>query len=382
MLSPEDKQSIINDFPNVKLSYENIAHNKVYFDNFDIFLAVPLGRKCFAWFTSYGDDSKNVCFILEINQNSYSIDNVRIMSCCFNSRLSYGTIFYGTLFKQYNNNFFTIEDIFYYKGSNISQYIWSEKFKILNNILDEELKQVIYNDSFVAFGLPLFTTNITDMKMNLSKIRYKIATIQMRQLDRKNVSIYLTFNDFMNLSDRNQNRPQPRQQFNKQYDNKYNQIENVNRVQAKLPGVQAKLPCVQAKLPTNFQMNKQNNINQTNKTKSEIIFKVTPDIQNDIYHLYCKDDKGAEIYFEKAYIPDYTTSVMMNKLFRNIKENDNLDALEESDDEEEFENEKEDRFVYLDKTYNMVCKFNYKFKKWYPIKITEDGISNINQIRK
>ena len=30
--------------------------------------------------------------------------------------------------------------------------------------------------------------------------------------------------------------------------------------------------------------------------------------------------------------------LMMNSLFRTIKENNNLDLLEESDDEEEFEN--------------------------------------------
>jgi superfamily II DNA/RNA helicase len=42
------------------------------------------------------------------------------------------------------------------------------------------------------------------------------------------------------------------------------------------------------------------------------------------------------MYYDVAFIPDYSTSVMMNKLFRNIKENQNLDALEESDDEEEF----------------------------------------------
>ena len=55
----------------------------------------------------------------------------------------------------------------------------------------------------------------------------------------------------------------------------------------------------------------------------------------------------------------------MNNLFRNIKENSNLDAIEESDDE--FENDKLDKFVYLDKEYNMVCTFNSKFKKWTPI---------------
>jgi hypothetical protein len=61
----------------------------------------------------------------------------------------------------------------------------------------------------------------------------------------------------------------------------------------------------------------------------------------------------------------------MNKLFRKIKENDNLDALEESDDEEEFENEKDDRFVHLDKEYKMICLYNYKFKKWYPVKLAD-----------
>jgi hypothetical protein len=61
----------------------------------------------------------------------------------------------------------------------------------------------------------------------------------------------------------------------------------------------------------------------------------------------------------------------MNKLFRNIKENDNLDALEESDDEEEFENELTNKFVYLDKSYKMICQYNNKFKKWLPIKISK-----------
>jgi hypothetical protein len=78
---------------------------------------------------------------------------------------------------------------------------------------------------------------------------------------------------------------------------------------------------------------------------------------------------GKEEFYDIAFIPDYKTSVMMNRLFRNIKENENLDALEESDDDDEFENEKGDKFVYLDRSYKMNCKLNYKFKKWYPISL-------------
>lgn len=59
----------------------------------------------------------------------------------------------------------------------------------------------------------------------------------------------------------------------------------------------------------------------------------------------------------------------MNCLFRNIKENGNLDSMEESDDEEEFQNEKEDKYVYLDKSFNMLCEYNYKFKKWSPLSV-------------
>jgi hypothetical protein len=68
-----------------------------------------------------------------------------------------------------------------------------------------------------------------------------------------------------------------------------------------------------------------------------------------------------------ASIPDYKTSVMMNALFRNIKENRSLDALEESDDDDEFENTNIDKFVDLTKKIKMKCVFNHRFKKWTPI---------------
>jgi hypothetical protein len=102
------------------------------------------------------------------------------------------------------------------------------------------------------------------------------------------------------------------------------------------------------------------------KSKRDAVFKVRPTIQPDIYHLY---DKDTLEYVDIAFVPDFKTSVMMNKLFRNIKENDNLDALEDSDDEEEFENTNEDRFVYMDREYEMTCSYNPKFKKWMPYKI-------------
>jgi hypothetical protein len=104
-----------------------------------------------------------------------------------------------------------------------------------------------------------------------------------------------------------------------------------------------------------------NNNNSNNKYK---ILVVSADIQNDVYHLVDPNDVSNKLI---ASIPDYKTSVMMNALFRNIKENRSLDALEESDDDDEFENTNIDKFVDLTKKIKMKCVFNHRFKKWTPI---------------
>ena len=111
------------------------------------------------------------------------------------------------------------------------------------------------------------------------------------------------------------------------------------------------------------------------------IFKITADIEPDIYNLFIYKD-GTEVFYDIAFIPNYNTSVMMNKLFRKIKENDNLDAIEESDDEEEFQNNKEDKYVYLDISFKMHCEYNTKFKRWVPISLASknDNIISIKHL--
>jgi hypothetical protein len=275
---------------------------------------------------------------MELAENK-QISNIKIVNACFNSDLAYGTIFYGTTFYHQHNKFFTIEDIFYYKGNDVSRHNWGQKFTLFKTILNKDMKQISLNNSFMVFGLPLLSNNLDDFIKRLEELKYKISTVQFRLFNRCNNSLFMYYVKFME-----QKLSKPR-------------IEFTERPKEKIV--------------------------VTNIIKREVIFKIKPDIQNDIYYLYCLNNNKEE-YFDIALIPDFTTSVMMNKLFRKIKENENLDALEESDDEEEFENEKEDRFVYLDKTYNMVCLFNNKFKKWYPVRLAESNseITNINKIKR
>jgi len=68
----------------------------------------------------------------------------------------------------------------------------------------------------------------------------------------------------------------------------------------------------------------------------------------------------------------------MNKLFRNIKENGNLDLLEESDDEDDFENVAEDKYVHMDKTFRLLCRYLHKINKWEPYKIADRGRQIVN----
>ena len=91
-------------------------------------------------------------------------------------------------------------------------------------------------------------------------------------------------------------------------------------------------------------------------------------------------DNNRLIYYDNLLINSYTNSVFMNNLFRNIKENKNLDLLEESDSESEFENIDLDKYVDLKKKINIKCKFNNKFKKWIPMEISKDNIINKKEL--
>ena len=108
-------------------------------------------------------------------------------------------------------------------------------------------------------------------------------------------------------------------------------------------------------------------------------FQIRATIINDIYNLYYLNNSKIEKY-DIACIPTYKTSVMMNSLFRNIKENLNLDTLEESDDDEEFENIALDKFVDLEKKIIMKCMYINKFDSWKPIEVSKNKISPRREI--
>ena len=69
----------------------------------------------------------------------------------------------------------------------------------------------------------------------------------------------------------------------------------------------------------------------------------------------------------RASIPSLKASVMMNGLLRKIKENSNLDLLEESDSDGEFEDVSEGRHVHRERRVIMRCAYNGRHGAWEPV---------------
>ncbi len=69
ILTREDKKQLLNRFPSLELSYENVLHKKV---SADLYMLIPKGQKSFAWFTYWKEN--NYCFILLLNDKNNICD--------------------------------------------------------------------------------------------------------------------------------------------------------------------------------------------------------------------------------------------------------------------------------------------------------------------
>ena len=333
-----NSEKIISFLPNdFKLSYEKIVHKKVF--NSDILIAIPDGKKCICWFTT--KENKNICYLFELDENNNYTERVYPINLCFNSELSYGTIIYGTVFfsGKTKNKFITVEDVYYYKGKNISRtFNYKQKLSLFGDMFKKDIPQISYGTSFSIIGLPIMSYDFNNLLVEISKLPYEIKYIQYRYFDKPYINnlkyIKSNNNSFSN---------------NLTLTNKYGDNGN-------------------------------NGDNRKNIGK-QLVFKIKAELQNDIYSLYCYNNHSTDYYYDVAFIPNYETSVLMNTIFRSIKENKSLDALEESDSEDEFENDKLDKFVDLEKSVYMVCNYNPKFNKWFPIRVArrEEGVAHLHR---
>ena len=107
------------------------------------------------------------------------------------------------------------------------------------------------------------------------------------------------------------------------------------------------------------------------------LFMVSPQPLVDTYTLRCPITNAVEP--EPAHVGDYKTSVLLNSIFRTVRENASLDAAEESEDEEVFQASHQmhiEGYVSSSSSSSssapekaMICIYNYKFKRWVPLRL-------------
>jgi len=344
MFDAQDVARVLYEFPKIELSYETVVHKNV---PFNCVALIPMGQPCFAWFTIFNEHC--ACFIVDTRKKTVerALTGFDASLCTGDA----GTILYGTYFYTYlepgsKAYMFSANDIFYYKGVKVepgAKYS-TKKLSIFKKMFAEEIEQRALTPKYVVFGFPCMNTCIGDLLKDALSCPYKIKYVQFTTIDSDRHSTFnMLYDECVEVFSK-QEKEQEKEKEKEPEKEKVTLLEPISSIAPALP--------------------KMNN-HSLSKSQSKV-FTVTPDVRPDTYHL---TQLGVD--FGLACIPNFTCSAMMNRLFRIIKENDRLDALEESDDEEEFENPDPFKFVHLNKSLHMLCEYNRKFKKWVPVKVVQ-----------
>lgn len=358
-------QNQINDimqrFPSFELSYETVSHKKVSPD-YKTCLAIPYGKKAFLWFTFFRD--QNVCFLMELGRDKKkTISRVQVIDVDMPTKLAYGTVFYGSLTMSSDQSkfpVFVIEDVPFFQGIPLAKSTFAEKLGFLNQFFETHGPYVCQN---MAITLPVMWAVVQDCSETIpvipsswqNHIPYSIHHFQYRALTTILPLINVPNNHPIMSANGSNGSNGPKNSMTKQ---------STNSTLAKQAPVFAENPAcyfVPPALPR-FDFSKP-------QYKQPTMFEVKADIQADIYHLYAFAKGSERVYCGLASIPNCGTSRLMNDLFRKIRENRNLDYIEESDDEEDFQDTRLDKYVDLSKTAVLECVFTQKFRRWLPRRI-------------
>lgn len=293
-------------FPtNAKVAFETVVQKRLF--SVPVCMLMPKGTRSWAWFTTHGDSP--ACYLVETDD----LKSIRVVDASFATPLSYGTLVQGTYFRSANKRpFFVVDDVVWFKGKNVIHSTYEARLEILLGFLRDDVCPPI-NDYMVSFGTPVMAKSIDDvLKLPCP---YPIDRIIYRYL--------------------NTNRKIFAQPWSAD-------------VHKTVPGLAPRPAVVQQQ-------------QQLVQTREKIrFFWVTAESKPDVYSLF-DDNTGA--YVDTACVQSFNDSTALNVLFRHAKANTRLDALEESDDEAEFEQE----LLPLNKRLRLKCAWIPRFKRWAPI---------------
>lgn len=328
---------LLEKFPknNIKFPQNNNCNNLLFNNYAKYFILKPKGKRCYLWFTYYKKEL--LCILIIQNSKNISDENNQFykININYDNTLCYNNVLLQVIyFKNYINITSNNNKKFNNENNNIHYFIIDN---VLNyNYYNSYIERNDYNQNF-SYKISLFNKILpclNNLQNNNIIIKLPIILLDNNEVfkliynidyDLYSITVYSDYKYLGNFI------------FNNNFGNNY--LGNNNKLLA--------------------------------------TFKITPTINQDLYNLFIyNDSESNEMFYDLALIDSYKTSVFMNKLFRYIKENNNLDYLEESDNDEEFENIDENKFTNINKSLLIECEYNYKFKKWMPRKISKNSLVN------
>jgi hypothetical protein len=328
--------SIMQRMPDFKPSYETNASDQID-SEYNVGIAIPYGKKIYMWFTFHLD--QDVCYLIDINRNKKMSAATQI---CKHSHveLSYGTILYGTYVEPAETDtnrgspYIVIDDIHYYKGHSMKQTVFANKLKCIYDVLSIIQSSSSYTGSKLCLPALWDRTLHPVPDQMITEVGYQCHHVQYRTMN--------CIRPHLNV-------------INTRRTNVREESSGNNKLM----------------IPKTIHVSNYTPDLSKPQYKFSTVFEVRPDVQFDVYHLFAFGKSNAPVYYNIAYVPDYKTSVFLNGLFRNIRENRNLDYIEESDDEDDFQNVDTAKYVDLNKVVLMECSFHRKFKRWVPIRVAD-----------
>lgn len=340
------------EYPDIKLSYETVSHKKVSVNevavsenkitgNKVVAVAIPHGKKHILWTTAIPQSTIGVAYLIELGKNHHN-NTVMLRGYSIPLRspipikYKYGVILHGTLIQTTDTTgsgpqTFIVDDLYMYEGHVMDSVPWGYRVPFLINIMRDF--PTFFADDF-TMALAVMWNPDTEFPIGNSDsdmvAGYHVRHIQYRE--NKQMTPYVNV-----LNTPNGTRTE-------------DTSESTRHVLAKM---------MPPPLVPRFHY-------QNNQFRLNTVFLVSADVQYDVYNLFALGKAGAKVFVGLAGIQNYKTSVFMNRIFRKIRENENLDSIEESDDESDFENMDETKYVDLEKYVSIECTFLPKIKKWIP----------------
>jgi hypothetical protein len=343
----------------MKISYEINTYKKVSASGFYI---IPRGKKCIVWLTVYKGAQEAIFFDVDPRDHS-KVKFVSIRAIHPSQQFHFddfqgsGTVLYGTLFNHGpdQQQFFAVENIHVYENACVDH---------LNVVQKDELLYTLFSKSGLssstrAVNAPAHVQAVFGVAVKCGTYAEALKVANTPSI--VPYSVYAIQGRFHTQTDNKYYQNCQSQGGDKHQGGGDKHQGGDKRPLKPLYGGGDKRPLQPLYLDSN-----------TCPQGGGKLFMVSPQPLVDTYTLRCPISNAVEP--EPAHVGDYKTSVLLNSIFRTVRENASLDAAEESEDEEVFQASQQmhiEGFISSSSPPEraMICTYNYKFKRWVPLRL-------------